>query len=94
MKKLILLLFVISSFSACKKDQDDVTPRGTAGAVLGTYELTSFMYRDGQNPDLVIPTMPVVQQGKKTYFGTVELTEVANPNQVNMVLKVTLSTLR
>lgn len=90
MKTPILLLLILLSFSACKKNQDDVKPQGTASEVIGTYELTSFRYQTGDD-DLNIPTMPVVQQGKQTYFGSVELTEVTDPNQANMVLKLTLN---
>lgn len=90
MKKLIILLLAGILFSACKKNTDAVKPIGTASEVLGTYALTSFMYRNGTDPDLIVPAMPVVQQGKTTYFGSVELTEVADPNQARMVLKLTL----
>ena len=90
MKTLILLVVVTLSFGASKKGQDEVKPQGTAAEVIGTYELSSFRYQTGDD-DLNIPTMPVVQQGKQTYFGTVELAEAADPNQANMVLKLTLN---
>ncbi|WP_128548269.1 hypothetical protein [Larkinella soli] len=87
MKKLLLILLISTSFSACKKDADAVAPKGPAGEVAGSYELTSFRYQT-KDDELVIPTLPVVQQGRTTYSGVVELTETDDPNQVNMVLSL------
>lgn len=87
MKKLILLLLVSVSFSACKKDADALKPKGLASEVIGSYNLTSFRYQS-KDDELVIPTLPVVQQGKTTYSGVVELSETDDPNQANMVLSI------
>lgn len=89
MKKLLFFLCVTLTLSACKKEQDDITPRGTASEVAGTYELTTFRFQNNDD-DLNIPKMPVIQQGKQTYFGSVELTEATDPDQTQMVLKLTL----
>jgi len=87
MKKYSLLLFVVLSFTACKIAKDEVKPKGLAGEVAGTYKMTSFRYQT-KDDELNIPTLPVVQQGKTTYSGVVELTEASDPDQVNMVLSL------
>ncbi|GAB3560294.1 hypothetical protein [Spirosoma fluminis] len=88
MKTLFLLLVVTLASTACKKDADNVKPQGTAGAVIGTYTLSSFRYQT-QDDELNIPTLPVVQNGKKTYYGTVKLTESTDPNKAQMTLQLT-----
>lgn len=88
MKTLFFFLCLTFTISACKKGDDTITPQGTAGAVIGTYQLSSFRYQT-QDDELNIPTLPVVQNGKRTYFGSVELTEATDPNKANMVLKLT-----
>lgn len=87
MKNYLLLLFVVLSFTACKPNKDEVKPKSLAGEVAGTYKMTSFRYQT-KDDDLNIPTLPVVQQGKTTYSGAVELTEAADPDQVNLVLSI------
>lgn len=89
MKKCLLLLFVVLSFTACKPKKDEVKPKSPASEVAGTYRMTSFRYQTKDKDDeLIIPTLPVVQQGKITYSGEVELTEVSDPNQVNLVVRL------
>ena len=89
MKKILLLLCITLATGACKKGQDNVKPAGTAGDVIGKYTLTSFRYQTKDN-DLNIPTMPVVQQGKQTYFGSTDLAAATDPNKATMVLHLTL----
>ena len=89
MKNLLLLLCITLAVGACKKGQDNVKPAGTASNVIGTYTLSSFHYQNKDN-DLNIPTMPVVVQGKQTYFGSTELSETTDPNKATMVLRLTL----
>ncbi|GHB76269.1 hypothetical protein [Persicitalea jodogahamensis] len=83
MKKLIVLLFVVSAFTSCKTK--DPEPRTAAEAVSGTYDLTSFKFGSGADI-LDIPKMPFTQSGK-TISGTIGLIRVAD-DTVDM--KITL----
>ncbi|WP_373513637.1 hypothetical protein [Persicitalea sp.] len=74
MKKLIVFLFVVSAFTACKTK--DPVPKTPAEAVAGTYNLTSFKFGSGADV-LDIPKMPFTQAGK-TISGTIDLTKVAD----------------
>ncbi len=89
MKKLLFILCVTLTMNACTKGKDDVAPKGTASEVVGTYALTTFRFQD-EDDDLTIPTLPVVEKGKKTYYGSVELTEVSDPEKAQFVLSLTL----
>jgi hypothetical protein len=73
MKNLLVLLFVVVSFTACKKD-NDVQPQSTtlADKFVGTYKLSSFRYSSGAtNVDL--STLPMVDNGQTVASGTVKL---------------------
>ena len=88
MKKYFLLLLIGLSFTACKlAKKDEVKPMSLASELAGTYKMTSFRYQTKDN-ELNIPTLPVVQQGKTTYSGEVEVTEATDPNQVNLNLSI------
>ncbi len=94
MKNFILFLSIALTFGACKKGQDDVKPKSVAGEIAGTYELTSFRLQvKDDNNDYQYPSLPVVQKGKKTDYGTVTLSETADPNQVNIGIDFTLPTI-
>lgn len=87
MKKLLILLVLLVSFSACKKEKD-VEPETLSARVAGTYELKSFRYKDKDN-NVNIDKMPATQNGR-TASGTVVLRENGD-DQVDMklTLKVT-----
>lgn len=95
MKKLVLFIVVLVSFSACKKGQDEVKPKGTASEIIGTYELTNFRLQLANDKnDYQYPQLPVVQKGKKTDYGTVTLREVENNlDGAVMGLSLTLPTI-
>lgn len=85
MKKLILFLLVTLAFSACKKETDAIKPNSPAATIAGTYTLSELKYQDADGTQ-IIPQLPVVEKGKTTYAGTVELSEATDPNQVNFSL--------
>lgn len=88
MKKHLLLLFVVLSVTACKLiKKEEVKPKNSASEVAGTYRMTSFRYQTDDD-ELNIPALPVVQQGRTTYSGVVELTQASDPDQVNMVVRL------
>ena len=84
MKKLISILFIALSFSACKKG-DDVKPQTASATIAGVYTLSELRYQDA-NGTKIVPQLPVVEKGKTTYSGTVTITESANANQAAFVL--------
>ena len=87
MNKLTLFLLVTLAFSACKKQTDAVKPETAAATIAGTYTLTELKYQD-DNGTKIIPQLPVIEKGKTTYAGTVDLTETTNPDQVNFTLNL------
>lgn len=89
MKKLLLFLFALTVFGACKKTENDVQPQSPAKAVAGTYTLTSFRYVSGSD-EINLPKMPYTQSGQ-TISGTVKLSPGSDDDHVSfsLVLKVT-----
>ncbi|GAB3547060.1 hypothetical protein [Spirosoma fluminis] len=75
MKKLLVLLFVVASLAACKKDTD-VQPQSTALAdkFTGTYKLSSFRYTSG-DVKVNFSTLPMVDNGQTVASGTVKLSK-------------------
>ncbi|MFC5409402.1 hypothetical protein ACFPMF_08800 [Larkinella bovis] len=83
MKKGLIFLFALLTFAACKKDSEtEVTPKDPASAVAGTYQLSSFDYKVGEESIVSYSKLPVTQKGvtvsasadvQKTGDGTVSL---------------------
>ncbi len=71
MKKLLLFLLVLVSFTACKKGENEIDPKNPAEAVAGSYNLTSFRFVSGTD-EVDLPKMPYTQNGQ-TISGTVVL---------------------
>ncbi|GAB3319106.1 hypothetical protein GCM10027299_11340 [Larkinella ripae] len=85
MKTLVLFLFALLVFGACKKTENDPQPQNPADVVAGTYTLSSFRYESGSD-QINLPTMPYTQNGQ-TISGTVKL----SPNsEDNVTLTLTL----
>jgi hypothetical protein len=65
MKKVLIFLFALVTFAACKKDVEktEVTPKDPATAVAGTYKLSSFAYEVTGESVVTYNTLPVTQQG-------------------------------
>lgn len=76
MKTLLLLLFTVVSFTACKKNAATVDPQpatSLADKFVGTYTLSSFRYTDTDSQvNVDLPTLPMTTNGK-TVSGTVNL---------------------
>lgn len=91
MKKLLLLLFAVISFTACKKSNEiDPQPKALADKFAGTYTLSSFRYIDTEeNVNLDMPTLPLTDNGN-TASGTVSLVKKTDKT-VDMIflLKIT-----
>jgi hypothetical protein len=77
-KKLLLFLFVLGTFVACKKDSNSDPapdkPAEPAAKVAGTYKLTSFHFVNGAN-EVELEKLPVLEGGKTVASGTVKLTK-------------------
>ncbi|MGM9511519.1 hypothetical protein ACS5NO_27530 [Larkinella sp. GY13] len=89
MKTLLLFLLVTLTFTACKKDDNEVAPAKPAEAVAGTYNLKSFYYVSGDDR-INLPTLPYTQNGQ-TVSGTASLTPQTTDDQVTLrlTLKIT-----
>ncbi|MGV3558852.1 hypothetical protein [Larkinella arboricola] len=79
MKKVLLFLFVLIAFAACKKDNNDPQPdekpvATPAEKVAGTYKLSSFHFIEGAN-EVELPTLPLVEGGKTVASGTAKMTK-------------------
>lgn len=81
MKKLILLLFVTLAFSACKKGDNDITPKNPADAVAGRYKLTSFRLEQG-NQQISLPG------NGQSLNGVAELIKSGTDGHVQLLLTV------
>ena len=77
MKKLVVFLFVVTAFGACKKK--DPEPKDPAQAVAGSYALSSFTFLEGTD-GIDLPKLPVKNNGQ-TLSGKVEL----SPTSLGMV---------
>ncbi|GAB3319348.1 hypothetical protein GCM10027299_11780 [Larkinella ripae] len=83
MKKLLIFLFALVTLAACKKDSEtEVAPKDPASAVTGTYTLSSFDYKVGEESIVSYSKLPITQKGvtvsasadvQKTGDGTVSL---------------------
>ena len=75
MNKLLLLLFAVLSFTACKKNAivDPQPTTSLADKFAGTYALSSFRYTDTDSQvNVDLPTLPMTNNGN-TVSGTVSL---------------------
>ncbi|GAA4449661.1 hypothetical protein GCM10023189_09100 [Nibrella saemangeumensis] len=86
MKRLLYLLFVPLSFTACKKDTEPEVDAATR--LAGTYQLSYALLDDKTNPKLESP-LPVTLGGVTVASGTLVVTR-KNENAVdgNLVIKV------
>ncbi|RRB01182.1 hypothetical protein [Larkinella rosea] len=78
MKKLVIFLFVLGAFIACKKDNDPKPDEQEsltepAAKVAGTYKLTSFHFINGAN-EVELEKLPVLESGKTVASGTAKIT--------------------
>ncbi len=84
MKKLIVFLFVVTTFGACKKKE--VVTQEPEQAVARTYTLNSFRYTAG-GVGIDLNKVPGKLPNGSTLSGTVTLTpEPGTPDEVSMVL--------
>lgn len=70
MKKLIILLFVVSVFSACTKK--DVDPKPSVDAVVGKYDI-SYVSTKSKGKVSTLSDLPITVSGVR-YSATAELT--------------------
>lgn len=83
MKKVLLFLFVLVAFTACKKENNDPTPQPTepvatpAEKVAGTYKLSSFHFINGAN-EVELEKLPMLEGGKTVASGTLKIAKKSN----------------
>lgn len=89
MKRLLLLLFALVSFTACKKSGGiDPQPKSLADKFAGTYTLTSFRYLEN-NDGVNLPELPL-SEGGKSISGTVTLAKKSDTKlDLKLLMKAT-----
>lgn len=85
---MVLFLVFVLTLTACKKETD-VNPTATlADKFVGSYQLNSFRFTDGQT-ELDLPTLPVSSNGQSV-SGTVRLVKAAGAKlSLELVIKAT-----
>ncbi|MFD1141583.1 hypothetical protein ACFQ4C_10710 [Larkinella insperata] len=65
MKKVLIFLFALVTFAACKKDTEkaEVTPKDPASAIAGKYNLSSFSLENDGETALEYRRLPVTEDG-------------------------------
>lgn len=78
MKKILIFLFVLSAFVACKKDNNNDPkpdqPAEPAAKVAGTYKLASFHFVNGAD-EVELEKLPVLEGTKTVASGTAKITK-------------------
>lgn len=81
MKRILIFLFVLGVFAACKKDDkvdpEPEQPAEPAAKVAGTYKLSSFHFVNGAN-EIELPNLPLVEGGKTVASGTAKIAKKSN----------------
>lgn len=87
MKKVLIFLFALVTFAACKKDvekADDVTPKDPAAAIAGAYNLTSFSYEVNGESVVTYSKLPITEDG--VTVSAVANVEKTSDGKVSLVL--------
>ena len=87
MKKVLIFLFALVTFAACKKDTEkaeEVTPKDPAAAIAGKYALTSFSLESDGESVLEYSKLPVTEDG--VTVSAIATVEKTTEGKVSLVL--------
>ncbi|WP_128545884.1 hypothetical protein [Larkinella soli] len=88
MKKVLIFLFALLTFAACKKENDpQPEPKDPISSVAGSYKMSSFHFVQGAD-ELELPKLPLVEAGKTVASGTAVIKKTSTGATMDVTLKL------